>query len=44
MTVRGDRAICHLSEHDDAKETVGFVDEPGRRAALVPGDVSEPQH
>jgi NAD(P)-dependent dehydrogenase (short-subunit alcohol dehydrogenase family) len=39
-----DVLISYLNEHDDAKETAGYVEEAGRRAVLVAGDVSQPQH
>jgi NAD(P)-dependent dehydrogenase (short-subunit alcohol dehydrogenase family) len=39
-----DVVISYLSEHDDAKETAGYVQEAGRAALLVAGDLAEPQH
>ena len=39
-----DVLISYLSEHEDARETATYVEEAGRRAVLVPGDVSDPQH
>lgn len=39
-----DVVISYLSEHDDAGETARFVEEAGRKAVLIPGDVSSPQH
>ena len=36
--------ISYLSEDEDAKETAKFVKEAGRKAVLVPGDVSEEAH
>lgn len=39
-----DVLISYLSEHQDAQDTARYVEEAGRRAVLVPGDVSEPQH
>ncbi|MBF9131142.1 SDR family oxidoreductase [Plantactinospora sp. S1510] len=36
-----DVLISYLSEHDDARETAKFVEEAGRRAVLVPGDVGD---
>lgn len=39
-----DVLIAYLSEHDDAKETARLVEEAGRRAVLVAGDVVEPAH
>jgi len=39
-----DVAIAYLNEHEDAEEARRFVEEAGRRAILLPGDVSDPQH
>lgn len=39
-----DVVIAYLNEHDDAKETGRYVEEAGRRAVLIPGDVSRPEH
>ena len=39
-----DVVISYLSEHDDAKDTAGWVERAGRRALLVAGDVSRSQH
>ena len=39
-----DVVISYLSEHDDAKDTARYVEEAGRRAVLVPGDVSQAAH
>jgi NAD(P)-dependent dehydrogenase (short-subunit alcohol dehydrogenase family) len=39
-----DVLIAYLDEHEDAKDTARYVEEAGRRAVLVSGDVSEPQH
>jgi NAD(P)-dependent dehydrogenase (short-subunit alcohol dehydrogenase family) len=39
-----DVLISYLSEDSDAKETAQYVEEAGRKAVLVRGDVSEPQH
>jgi NAD(P)-dependent dehydrogenase (short-subunit alcohol dehydrogenase family) len=39
-----DVLISYLDEHDDAQDTARYVEEAGRRAVLVPGDVSSPQH
>ncbi|MBX3234033.1 MAG: glucose 1-dehydrogenase [Labilithrix sp.] len=36
-----DVAIAYLDEHDDAKETKRLVEEAGRRALLVAGDLAE---
>jgi NAD(P)-dependent dehydrogenase (short-subunit alcohol dehydrogenase family) len=37
-----DVAIVYLSEDEDAQETAQAVEAEGRRAILIPGDVSEP--
>jgi NAD(P)-dependent dehydrogenase (short-subunit alcohol dehydrogenase family) len=39
-----DVVISYLNEHDDATETAKYVEEAGRKAVLVPGDVSQAQH
>lgn len=39
-----DVVISYLSEDDDARETAGYVEQAGRRAVLVPGDVSQARH
>ena len=39
-----DVLISYLNEHDDAKETARLVEEAGRRAILVPGDIADPAH
>jgi NAD(P)-dependent dehydrogenase (short-subunit alcohol dehydrogenase family) len=39
-----DVLISYLDEHDDAKETARYVQEAGRRAVLVDGDLTQPQH
>src|SRR5437660_1534022 len=39
-----DVLVSYLSEHDDAKETARWVEQAGRRAVLMPGDVSDPAH
>nr|WP_218885610.1 SDR family oxidoreductase [Kineococcus aurantiacus] len=36
-----DVVISYLSEDEDARETARWVEEAGRKAVLVPGDVSE---
>jgi len=38
-----DVAIVYLSEHDDAEETRQAVESEGRRALLIPGDVTDPE-
>ncbi|WP_432565430.1 SDR family oxidoreductase [Kineococcus sp. SYSU DK003] len=39
-----DVVISYLSEDEDARETARWVEEAGRKAVLVPGDVSESAH
>ena len=39
-----DVAISYLSEDEDARETERYVREAGRRALLLPGDISEQQY
>lgn len=39
-----DVAISYLSEQEDAEDTAGWVEKAGRKALLLPGDVSEPEH
>jgi NAD(P)-dependent dehydrogenase (short-subunit alcohol dehydrogenase family) len=39
-----DVLIAYLSEDDDARGTAKLVEEAGRRAVLVPGDLADPAH
>ncbi len=39
-----DVLISYLSEDSDAKDTAGYVEQAGRRAVLVKGDVADSQH
>jgi len=39
-----DVAIAYLNEHEDAEETRRVVEEAGRTALLLPGDLSEEDH
>jgi len=39
-----DVLISYLNEDEDAKDTARLVEQAGRRAVLVPGDVSRSQH
>jgi NAD(P)-dependent dehydrogenase (short-subunit alcohol dehydrogenase family) len=39
-----DVAIAYLSEDDDARETAALVEKAGRRAVLIPGDLSSREH
>jgi len=39
-----DVLISYENEHDDARETARWVEQAGRRAVLVGGDLAEPAH
>jgi NAD(P)-dependent dehydrogenase (short-subunit alcohol dehydrogenase family) len=39
-----DVAISYLNEHDDARETARLVEEAGRRAVTIAGDIAEEAH
>ena len=39
-----DVLIAYLNEHDDAKETAKWVEQAGRKAVLVPGDIQDENH
>jgi NAD(P)-dependent dehydrogenase (short-subunit alcohol dehydrogenase family) len=39
-----DVAIAYLSEDEDAQETAALVEKAGRRAVLIPGDLSNREH
>ena len=39
-----DIAIAYLNEDDDARETAHWVEEAGRRALLLPGDITDRAH
>lgn len=39
-----DVLIAYLNEHEDARETQRLVEEAGRKAVLMPGDIGEPSH
>jgi NAD(P)-dependent dehydrogenase (short-subunit alcohol dehydrogenase family) len=39
-----DVVVSYLSEDSDAKEVAALVEDAGRRALLISGDVSSPQH
>ncbi|MBB4566813.1 SDR family oxidoreductase [Rhizobium leucaenae] len=39
-----DVLIAYLDEDDDAQETKRWVEDAGRKAVLVPGDIQDPQH
>jgi NAD(P)-dependent dehydrogenase (short-subunit alcohol dehydrogenase family) len=38
-----DVLIAYLNEHEDAKDTAHYVEQAGRRAVLVAGDLAEPE-
>jgi NAD(P)-dependent dehydrogenase (short-subunit alcohol dehydrogenase family) len=39
-----DVLISYLDEHEDAADTAKYVEQAGRRAVLVAGDLADPQH
>jgi NAD(P)-dependent dehydrogenase (short-subunit alcohol dehydrogenase family) len=39
-----DLVISYLNEEEDAQETRRLVEDAGRRAVLIPGDISSPAH
>ena len=39
-----DVALAYLDEHDDARDTAAWIEKAGRRALLLPGDVSDAGH
>ncbi|SOE47725.1 NAD(P)-dependent dehydrogenase, short-chain alcohol dehydrogenase family [Caballeronia arationis] len=39
-----DAAIAYLNEEEDARETARWVEQAGRRALLLPGDISDRAH
>jgi NAD(P)-dependent dehydrogenase (short-subunit alcohol dehydrogenase family) len=39
-----DVVVSYLDEHDDAHETQSWIEQAGRRAELVPGDLADPAH
>jgi NAD(P)-dependent dehydrogenase (short-subunit alcohol dehydrogenase family) len=39
-----DVVISYLDEHEDAEETRRWVEEAGRTAVLIPGDIADPAH
>jgi len=39
-----DILIAYLNEHEDANEVKQLVEQEGRNAVLVPGDLKDPQH
>ena len=39
-----DVLIAYLNEHEDAKETAKWVEQAGRKAVVVPGDIQDEAH
>lgn len=39
-----DIVVSYLNEHEDADEVRALIEDAGRRAVLVPGDLSDPAH
>lgn len=39
-----DVVIAYLSEHENARDTAEWVEKAGRRAVLIPGDISDEGH
>lgn len=39
-----DVLIAYLDEHEDARETAGYVEDAGRTCVLVPGDLADRAH
>lgn len=39
-----DVLIAYLDEHDDARDTQRWIEEAGRKAVLVPGDITDRAH
>lgn len=39
-----DVLVSYLDEHEDANDTRKWVEDAGRKAVLVPGDIAEPAH
>src|SRR5947207_13138621 len=39
-----DLVIAYLDENEDAAEVGALVEREGRKAVLIPGDVSDPEH
>ena len=39
-----DVVISYLNEHEDAKETAKYIEQAGKKAVLVPGDISNEEH
>lgn len=39
-----DVLISYLDEHEDAKDTAKYIEEAGRKAVLMPGDIQDENH
>jgi NAD(P)-dependent dehydrogenase (short-subunit alcohol dehydrogenase family) len=39
-----DVVLSYLDEHEDAKDTAQYVEQAGRRAVLIDGEIADPQH
>jgi NAD(P)-dependent dehydrogenase (short-subunit alcohol dehydrogenase family) len=39
-----DVLISYLNEHEDAQETAKYIEEAGKKAVLLPGDIRDEQH
>jgi NAD(P)-dependent dehydrogenase (short-subunit alcohol dehydrogenase family) len=39
-----DVVVSYLDEHEDARDTARWVEDAGRKAVLVPGDLADPAH
>ncbi|PPJ14216.1 NAD(P)-dependent oxidoreductase [Nocardia nova] len=39
-----DVLVSYLDEHEDAQQVVALVEQAGRKAVAVPGDLSDPEH
>jgi hypothetical protein len=39
-----DVLVSYLNEHNDAEDTKRLIEEAGRKAVLVPGDIQAPEH
>lgn len=39
-----DVCISYLNEHEDARDTAEYIEKAGRKALLIPGDISDSDH
>lgn len=39
-----DVCISYLNEHEDARDTADYIQKAGRKAVLIPGDISDHKH